>query len=91
MCTEYNCMLKSSSHTNVLGPLCGHGRMVVGFTTTCAISAYHHLSCEFEPCSWRGVLDITLCDFKFFSDLQQVGGILWVLRCPPTIKLTATI
>jgi hypothetical protein len=32
------------------------------FTTTCAISAYHHYSCEFEPCSWRGVLDTTLCD-----------------------------
>ena len=30
--------------------------------TTCAISAYHHWSCEFEPCSWRGVLDTTLCD-----------------------------
>ena len=28
--------------------------MVVEFTTTCAI-AYHHLSCEFEPHSWRGV------------------------------------
>ena len=36
--------------------------MVVGFTTTCAIIAYHHLSCEFEPRSWRGVLDTTLCD-----------------------------
>jgi hypothetical protein len=30
-------------------------RMVVGFTTICAISAYHHLSCGFEPLSWRGV------------------------------------
>jgi len=28
-----------------------HDRMVVGFTTTYAISAYHHKSCEFEPCS----------------------------------------
>ena len=37
-------------------------RLVVGFTTTCTISAYHHHSCEFEPRSWRGVLDITLCD-----------------------------
>ena len=37
-------------------------RLVVGFTTTCAISAYHHHSCEFEPRSWRGVLDIALCD-----------------------------
>ena len=27
-----------------------------------AISAYYHKSCEFEPCSWWGVLDITLCD-----------------------------
>jgi hypothetical protein len=35
--------------------LCGH--MVVEFTTTCAIVAYHHLSCEFEPHSWRGVCD----------------------------------
>ena len=37
----------------------GGDRMVVGFPTTCA---YHHSSCEFEPCSWRGVLDTTLCD-----------------------------
>jgi len=22
--------------------------MIIGFTTNCAISAYHHLSCEFE-------------------------------------------
>jgi hypothetical protein len=35
--------------------------MVVGFTTTCTISAYHH-SFEFKPCSWQGVLDTTLCD-----------------------------
>ena len=40
----------------------GHERMVVGFITTYAISAYRHLSCEFEPCSWRGILDTTLCD-----------------------------
>jgi hypothetical protein len=37
------------------------GRMVVEFTTTCAIIAYHHLSCEFEPHSWGGVLEKT-CD-----------------------------
>jgi hypothetical protein len=36
--------------------------MVVGFTTTCTISAYHHYSCEFECHLWRGVLDTTLCD-----------------------------
>ena len=37
-------------------------RVVVRFITTCAINAYRHLSCEFEPRSWRGVLDTTLCD-----------------------------
>jgi hypothetical protein len=26
------------------------------------IVAYHYLSCEFEPHSWRGVLEKTLCD-----------------------------
>ena len=40
----------------------GHDRMVVGFTTTCAISAYHHWSCEYKPCWWGGVLDATLWD-----------------------------
>ena len=39
----------------------GRGRMAVGLTTTCAIGAYHHYSCEFEPRSFRGVLDTTLC------------------------------
>ena len=36
--------------------------MVVGFTTTCAISVYHHKRCEFKSRSRRGVLDTTLCD-----------------------------
>jgi hypothetical protein len=40
----------------------GHDRMVVEFTTTHAISAYHHSSCEFEPFSWQGILNITLSD-----------------------------
>jgi hypothetical protein len=38
------------------------GRMVVKFTTTYAISTYHHKSCEFESHWWQGVLDTTLCD-----------------------------
>jgi hypothetical protein len=34
-----------------------NNRMVVRFTTTCAISAYHHYHCcEFEARSWRGFL-----------------------------------
>ena len=36
--------------------------MVVGFTTTCAISGYDHFSCEFKSCSRPYVLDTTLCD-----------------------------
>jgi hypothetical protein len=39
-----------------------HDRMVDGLTTTCAISAYHHLSCEFESYSWQDVPNTTLCD-----------------------------
>jgi len=62
-------------------------RTVVGFTTTCAISAYHHW-CEFKSRSGRGVQDYMI---KFVSDLRQVGGFLWILQFPPPIKLTATI
>ena len=65
----------------------GRDRMVVGFTTICAIRAYHPWICEFLSSSWRRVLDST----KFVSDFRQVGGFLWVLRFPPAIKLTATI
>ena len=32
-----------------------HYRMVVGLTTTCAISAYHHYSCEFKSHSYDKV------------------------------------
>ena len=46
----------------ILGSSRGRDHTVVGFTTTCAINAYHHSSCEFESCSWRGVLYTTLCD-----------------------------
>jgi hypothetical protein len=30
--------------------------MVVEFTNTCAISAYHHKRCKFESREWRGVI-----------------------------------
>ena len=50
------------------------GRMVVEFTTTFAIVAYHHLSCEFEPHSWRGVLNTTVCD----KDCQCLVTGLWI-------------
>jgi len=36
--------------------------MVVGFTTACAISAYHHQCYKFESRSLRGIFGTTLCD-----------------------------
>jgi len=64
----------------------GRDRIVVGFTTTYAISAYQHW-CGFESRSGRGVQHYVI---KFVSDLRQVRGFLRVLRFPPPIKLTAT-
>jgi hypothetical protein len=63
-------------------------RLVVGLTTTYAISAYHHRCCEFECRSGRGVQHYVI---KCVGHLRQVGGFLWVLRFPPPIKLTATM
>jgi hypothetical protein len=40
----------------------GQDRIVVWFTTTYIISAYHHWSCDLESLSWRGVLDTTVYD-----------------------------
>ena len=54
---------KCISNSNNQGGCRGRVRMVIGFTTTCAISAYH--------ASWRGILDTT-----FVSDLRQVTGFL---------------
>jgi hypothetical protein len=51
--------------------------MVVWFTTTYAISCYHHWFCEFESRSGRGVKHYVI---KFVSDLRQVGGFLLVIR-----------
>ena len=66
----------------------GRDRMIVGFTTTYAISAYYHWCCEFESRSGRCEQQYVI---KFVSDLRHVGGFLRVLRFPPPIKLTATI
>ena len=66
----------------------GRDRTVVGFTTTYAISAYHHWCCEFESRSGRGVQQDVI---KFVSNLRLIGGFLRVLRFPPPIKLTSTI
>jgi hypothetical protein len=60
--------------------------IVVELKTTCVISDYQHYSYEFEPRAWLGVLDTTLCEIRFVSDLRQVDGFLRVLRFPPPIK-----
>jgi hypothetical protein len=49
----------------------GRDRMVVGFTSACEISAYHHLSCEFEPCSPE--LAVELC-FAALSVYREFGS-----------------
>ena len=53
----------------------GRDRMVVGFTTKYAISAYHHLSYELEYRSGE-VYSIKHYVIKFVSDLRQVGSFL---------------
>jgi hypothetical protein len=60
-----------------------HDRMVDGYTTTYAISSYHHWCCEFESRSGRGVQHYVI---KFVSDLRQVAGFFRVLRFPPPIN-----
>ena len=50
--------------------------MVVGFITTCAISALN----SWEMCSIQRYV------ITFVSDLRLVGGFLWVLRLPPPKK-----
>jgi hypothetical protein len=65
-------------------------RMVVGFTTTCAISAITTYVVGSNP-AHSEVYSIQHYVIKFISNLRQVGGFLRVLRFPPPIKLTATI
>jgi hypothetical protein len=61
--------------------------MVVGFTTTYAVSNYHHYHSEFEFHSGK-VYSIQHYVIKFVSDLRQVSGFFQILRFPPPIKLT---
>ena len=65
-----------------------HGRHhIVGeFTSIYAISAYHHIRCEFEPRSGE-VYSIQHYVIKFVSDFLQGGGFLQILGFPPPLKL----
>jgi len=77
---------------SILQPIKSRGRrdrVVAGFTPTYAISAYHKRF-EFEPRSSE-VYSTQDYVIKFLSDLRPVCGFLRVLRCPPSIKRTATI
>ena len=70
----------------------GRDGMIVGFTTTDAISPI-----TTKVVSWNHVDgEVYLIQhyvIKFVSNLRQVGGFLWALRCqfPPPIKVTTTI
>jgi len=66
----------------------GRDRMVVGFTTTYAISAYHDCCCESESRIGQVVQHYVI---KLVRDLRQICCFHRVLRFPPPIKLTATI
>ena len=57
--------------------------MIVGFTTTYAVSVYHHWCCEFESRSRRGVQHYVI---KFVSDLRQCG----FSPCPPVSSTNKT-
>jgi hypothetical protein len=71
---KYICIYKQSIYP---GGRRGRDRVVVGFTTTYAISADHHWCCEFE--SGRVVQHYVI---KYVSDLRQVGDFLRVPRFP---------
>ena len=81
-----SCLVRQT--INLIRGCRGRDRMVVGFTTTYAINAYHHWCCEFESRSGRGVQHYVI---KFVSDLRLVSGFLGVFWFTPPIKLTATI
>jgi len=86
MCYNFIFISADDYNNSMLRGRRGRDRMVVGFTITYAISAYHHW-CEVESRSGQGVKHYAI---KFVSDLRQIGGFLRVLRFPPPIKLTAT-
>ena len=65
-----------------VGGRCGSDRMVVGFTTTCAISAHHHKFVSSNPVHGE-VYSIQHYMIKF------VSGFLRALRFPPPVKPVA--
>ena len=72
------------------------GRMVVGFTTTYDIDAYHHWCCEFESRSVRGVQHyvIKVCQWlaigKWFYPGPPVSSTNWT-DCQDITELLLTV
>ena len=63
-------------------------RIVVGFTTTCAISSYHHQSSN--PTHGE-VYSLQLYVIEFVSDMPQIGVFCPETLFPPPVKLTTMI
>jgi hypothetical protein len=51
----------------------GLDRMIVAFTTTCTINAYHHWSCVLQSRARPGIIDTTLC----YKVCQRLAAGLW--------------
>ena len=64
---------------------------MLGFSTTCAISASITTNIVSSNPVHGEVYSIQHYALKFVSDYRQVDGFLQVLRFSPPIKLTATI
>jgi hypothetical protein len=60
--TFYNVNSLSNLFTNVTGDTILKLSKEITSCTQIWICNKHSESCEFEPCSWQGVLDTTLCD-----------------------------
>jgi hypothetical protein len=90
LCRFLSFIIVSSKPHSLTWGHCGRDRMVVGFTTTYAIGAYHHWRCEFESHSGK-VYSMQHYVVKFVSDLRQVGDFLWVFQFPPSIKLKTKV
>ena len=64
----------------------GRDRIVGRFTIACTSSAYDHQSCEFDPRSWSGVLDTTLCD----KVCQRLSADRWISPSTPVSPTNKT-
>ena len=68
----------------------GRDRMVVGFTTIYAISAFATKVVNSNPAN-GDMYSIQHYVIKLVNDLRQVGGFLPAFRFPPPIKLTTML